>query len=720
MSKATLAARNKSLANRLQSSCSVMRQSLRFYLQAITPHCSDIRTPFWSKKKAVITVGCLFIVAAFLFLALLLHDKRSGITSDSAICLTQSCVLHRHILMEVINQSIDACQDFEEFVCSRWSPGANAGSATSMQAVMMLRWLDRLGMMIGKGTKHLETAKKARDMYASCVATHLPPSYAARDALKAFMAARNLRWPEEPTGEADAFGVLLDLAYNWEVPLWFRVVVLPEDTYHPRTRVLLSLNPQMTQWQAILEEVISIDGVNSYRKYWEGFYNQLADDEVDFHPNETVILHSYTNMKTIFRLFLEKGAHTDQASLQFTLGEARNHLRFRENFTQLFRKHIERHGTFSAKDLLVFAEAHLLGALNTAFSTHTNREVLRHASWLFVQAYAPVAAPYSMLVTMQGSEHRAIAELPRYCASHVEATYQTMINALFTISRLKLSRRPSITEHLGNIVEGVLQGLRNATWLDLKSRQSAIMKVNATKTVLWPPEELLTETGLGELYRFFPQTGLSFGDIWLKTRQAIRNRRAHDPTRSTEVLRARGSYALPLLTYVHALNTVFVSMAALTRPLFYKNGTKAMLYGGLGYSYAKQVLRGIDSNGVSVDAHGRPVASWMSPQSMANLEDRTRCLGISDPSQLTDLAALEVAYEAYRKAVREGEPRLLTNFTETQVFFITMCLAMCSRVGAQSTGHCRKAVAAFRPFYDAFRCPVGLKPYQPASCAFFS
>lgn len=303
---------------------------------------------------------------------------------------------------------------------------------------------------------------------------------------------------------------------------------------------------------------------------------------------------------------------------------------------------------------------------------------------------------------------------------YVEANYQTLINAVFTISSIVPSRRRFITEHMGNILEGVLEGLRNATWLDSESRQLAIMKIEGTKTVLWPPDEFLTERGLSELYRFFPHHGSSFSDFWLETRQAIRNRRAHDPGRSAESLQARGSYALPLLTYVHALNTVFVSMAALTRPLFYDNGTKAMLYGGLGYSYAKQLVRGIDSNGVSVDAHGRPVATWLSPQSAANLEERIKCLGITDPSQLAGFAALEVAYEAYREAVDENEPRLFTTFTETQVFFITMCLATCYRVGHASTGQCQKAVAAFRPFAEAFRCPAQLQPQQPSSCSYFS
>lgn len=196
----------------------------------MTPHYSHLHTSYWSQEKVAITLGCLFFVVTSLFLALLLRDKQSGISSDDGICPTQSCDLHRHILMEVINRSIDACQDFDAFVCSRWAPSPNEGSATSMQAAMMLRWLDGLGTMIGKGTKHLDTAQKASDMYASCVAKRSPPTNAGRDALKAFMTARSLRWPEEPTGEADAFGVLLGLAYNWEVPLWLRVVVLPEDT----------------------------------------------------------------------------------------------------------------------------------------------------------------------------------------------------------------------------------------------------------------------------------------------------------------------------------------------------------------------------------------------------------------------------------------------------------------------------------------------------------
>ncbi|KAH9377568.1 hypothetical protein HPB48_000764 [Haemaphysalis longicornis] len=578
---------------------------------------------------------------------------------------------------------------------------------------MVRRWLDDFQWLLIKGAKHLTVGKKAKAMYDSCTASAPQPT---KGALTAFMNATNLSWPEEPTNDVNAFGVLLDLAYNWNVPLWFRVVVLPEDAYHERRRILISLNPQVAQWQAILEQLGS---VKTYMVYWTSFYNQLVSDADNKIPSDSAIVNSYRILKTVLGTFLKKDTYADEAPVQLSLDDAPKHVTFANNMTELVNEHVDYGCNFSPHDLLVFSEARLLQALNNTFARYSNAELLHHISWLFVQAHGPVVDPFNLLLSRHGSKSGAQEELPRYCASQVEASYPMMTNALCSVSQFSPRLRRFISDQLHNVAESVRLGIMRAPWLDPKSRTAAETKINWLRTVLWPPDTFLEEKSLAALYRLFPPNETSFSGFWLETRRALKRRRLQEPQYNSEPFDAPGSYALPLVTYEHALNTVFVAMAALTRPLFYSPEAGAMTYGGLGYQYARQVLRAIDSNGASLDRFGRPVETWLSPESAGGLQERAECYGVTDYNTLLDIAALEVAYNAFRAAPLKSQVNVFGDITPAKVFFISVCYASCSQKRLYSVEQCQKLVSGFRPFAEAFNCEKLLAPVRVNNCSVF-
>ncbi|KAH9377582.1 hypothetical protein HPB48_011241 [Haemaphysalis longicornis] len=214
-----------------------------------------------------------------------------------------------------------------------------------------------------------------------------------------------------------------------------------------------------------------------------------------------------------------------------------------KNMTELVNEHLDYGANFSAHDLLVFAEARLLQALNSTFARYSNGDVLNHISWLFVQAHGPIVDPFNLLLSRHGSKSVAQEELPRYCAAQVEASYPMMTSALFAVSRFSLRERQYISDQLKHVADSFLLGVANATWLDRKSRKAATRKITGVKTVLWPPNEFLAQTGLSALYELFPSNETSFSDFWIQTRQALRLRRVQDPQYNSEPLEAPGSYA---------------------------------------------------------------------------------------------------------------------------------------------------------------------------------
>ncbi|KAH7943359.1 hypothetical protein HPB52_007263 [Rhipicephalus sanguineus] len=126
------------------------------------------------------------------------------------------------------------------------------------------------------------------------------------------------------------------------------------------------------------------------------------------------------------------------------------------------------------------------------------------------------------------------------------------------------------------------------------TKHGAMQKLRSARTKLWLAPEFLTNEVLEDTYSEFPESNsTSFTKLWVQTRRFGRHLLgtkagflAHSLMEST---------ALPYVQYVHLLNEVRLSVGALVPPLYYPEGTTSMLYGGLGFFYAKSLIDALDS-----------------------------------------------------------------------------------------------------------------------------
>ncbi|XP_077544616.1 endothelin-converting enzyme 1-like [Haemaphysalis longicornis] len=259
----------------------------------------------------------------------------------------------------------------------------------------------------------------------------------------------------------------------------------------------------------------------------------------------------------------------------------------------------------------------------------------------------------------------------------------------------------------------------DAGWLDHNTKATAVEKLEKVRTTLWPGETFTSSDELTRVYSSFPENASSFADFWIESRRNLRELFGSPEGYGTQKL-AR-SYAQPYLSYLHVANLVSISIGALSAPAYYPNGTKAMLYGGFGYWYAKHLLRSVDEDGVKVDPRRRVVTSWVANATQEAFGARVlRCLGDGD-SIFPEIPALEVAFSAFQAARTSGDALVSRNFTEEQIFFLTACHMSCAFSAEDNLygGDCNKAVRNFKPFAEAFDCPEG-SPMNPSKkCNFF-
>ncbi|KAK8772404.1 hypothetical protein V5799_024353 [Amblyomma americanum] len=405
------------------------------------------------------------------------------------------------------------------------------------------------------------------------------------------------------------------------------------------------------------------------------------------------------------------GAHPDEVMLRHVDRQYTPNISCAQWLEQL-RRHV-----FPAMDgdhLLRVSNSAVLRATGVLFSRFSEEALLDNMGWFFARMFAPLADASLLRDKLDGQE------LPLFCAAQVEPVFRLLVISLYAVPRFSPKVREDVNLLLRAIRETVAEKVSTLPWLDRTSKQRAEKKLRAMATVLWPPQELMTSAGLASVYAGFAVPGGSPSVVasWLHYRRALGDLRRQG---YHTALRLPANLELPLVAYDYLRNEVHVSVQALSRPVFYLEGTHAMLYGGLGFLYAAEVVRALDADGARRDSSGLLTvnASWLSAAWTDALLDREGCL--SKPGgYFPEIPAVEVAYASFEKALLSSGKRTAA-FSERRLFYLTLCYLLCGAPTLPSVlrRDCNKAVANFPRFAQDYGCLTDAKMRRRRPCMFF-
>ncbi|XP_077523008.1 neprilysin-1-like [Amblyomma americanum] len=627
-----------------------------------------------------------------------------------------SGVYRRGLIESHLDRKVDPCDDFAAHVCGRWAPRKEF-SELSRSALMdmVMAWLSQLPDTLQKSADQLPVGRKAAAMFNSC----MTQTDSQVGVLKNFMREHGLVWPEDPTDKLGPAEVLFDLAFNWNVNLWFSLKLLPSTADdHEKRRIFLAPNDLMLQWRNIFRQIPEVYFKTAYSNLF-----RLFNNDINIFPSTGRIQKDYDMLKNVFDVLLRPQSRKNRVPAVMPLRDLGSHTEATnaQYITDAMNAKLRIEPPLTMDDLVLVSDMALLKAVFDIFGSAEDDAVRRHLALLFLQAYAAVADPAAALLVLLDNKQRAQQQRPFFCASQVEASYRLLVSAMATVAYFSQDERRRVDSHLAAILEGAVEVTQGALWLDNETRQVAVEKLRDVRTVLWPADKFLTAQKLEAAYANFTETASSFAEFWIKTRRSLRGLVGSDV--GLQELRIRDSTAHPYVLYIHVLNELSLSVGALAPPLYYKDGTKAMLYGGLGYCYAKQLLGALDSEGVKVDPRGNIVSSWLSEMVKPVFEKRVLgCLHSSDTNVFPEVPAIEVAFAAFKRDQHKNDTQLSEELTEEKVFFITACLQSCARSPVHNLygGDCNKAMANFVPFAETFRCPAGSNMNPKKKCTFFS
>ncbi|KAH7965640.1 hypothetical protein HPB49_009064 [Dermacentor silvarum] len=646
---------------------------------------SPPRTQPLDCKPCVLCFASFTILLSVVFIVISLYrtDNR-----ETVVCETDDCRQHAALITAEMDTTLDPCNDFSARVCSSWQHRQSLaaqeviGLPPSVHADALAEWLTNFKDMMDAGMQRVPTGDRARAMYDACMN---PTDGSELALLRNFMAELNISWPDPPSTSASPLGVLINLAYNYHTPLWFSVRLVSTKS----VRVLV-LGPGQYIIPASRRHARLI-AVGEYEKYWHVYYESFSNaSHKNSKPSDAANVRVRPSAQMQSFVLAELSNATTKEGKQNVFRP-----RFKiQQFDQLTKavpasewlselnRHINPSENFTPTDD-VFANGIDVGtALGNIFGHYARVEILEQIGWLFADIYGPLVDD-KLLLEKFGENNAAKARIA-LCATEVEKAFQPLVAALYVVARFSTEARAATMEKLHAVVDMARLAVADAVWMDTYTKALLRIKIHNASHSLWPPLIMLSQNGLSQTYAAFPTKWTSFLETWmtvLKLSADLKHRLfGYNYLPSLLV-----GYRLPLFDYDYVSNNVFTSVAALTSPFYYTNGTLSMFYAGIGFFFAKELVRAIDGTGVAIDLMGKEADMskksdlsgnvsdlWLTATAIASSHNRSACLKPKHASVFPEVPALQIAYAAYKSALTsssdaERKLRVSHQYTEDQV-----------------------------------------------------
>ncbi|KAH6945616.1 hypothetical protein HPB50_009300 [Hyalomma asiaticum] len=673
------------------------------------------------------TATTIVLVTLMVLLFFLLPSKSRSpkeMQGRETLCRTVGCRYYAEIVAGAVNATINPCDDFEAYACSNWAPFARPyryGTASMSSA--MAAWYESFHNVFLDGTTQERFSRKVDAAFASCMLTSPEDSRRGINELRAFMRELRISWPDAPLAGVDPLGVLLDLSLNWRLDIWFSAAV-HRCPYGCATRgggrhILFDATSFFTVRASVERDLAAL---KSYLVYWSRFSNAF------FAPGYPERSEEYINRiamieRSVFDRFILVGKKIAVHPVQLQLGSL-HHLTPNipdSRWIDQLNSNVKRFGEFHRNDSVTTWDRDLLYALNEMFANYTREELLEHISWTFVQNFGPLAD--RELLVEQYSDRRTAAEYRHiFCATQVEIAYHRLFTSTYAKDRFTTPTRHNIDTLLASVVQSAVDKINSVTWADEASKQALVDHVQNVTVVLWPDSDLLSDNSIQKFENLlFADENNLFAQQWIWAMKTWR--RLHDEPGYNDTDESPRNYALPYFKYAHVLNSVSIALAAFSRPWYYADGTSAMAYGTVGFSFARELARSFDPFTVPVDLLGQ-AALFQPPPAWTRVSRRiASCLSPFYSTPFPEIPALEFAYHAFKESVaskNESERRVSKSISDEQLFFLSACFTMCNLDETMNSYrlHCNKAVSNFAPFAHAFGCQDGAKMSPSTKCPY--
>ncbi|XP_077483615.1 neprilysin-11-like [Amblyomma americanum] len=685
---------------------------------------------------AIVVTALVLLAVPWAFSGRDVKHNGTNKTVARSVCTTPDCSTHTVVLGMNRTRYVDPCNDFSLFVCSAWIQKL-PGISNTLTGQVTMDWIQSLANLramtyTGDASGGESVYNRARQFMTLCLVKRPKSDEAGVQAFKDILSRGDLAFlSPQQYRTAPSYARLIEnlavLSGKWLVPLWFRLELLPFGASDNAPLCVLSPEPLVLAYRRL--HMITSSSRELYRQYVEAFVHALYDngsavtaDYLKFLRQDSILVEA-----RVFNALNEAVLAKDWTAVHGRLLDLREFLPrlsgsdWAAALLKAFDGTLQggRPITISPGDGIHAKSRVHLETMNKVMAQHTALDLLHHTAWWFAQQIGSLTsnALFDAFVTRYGEFGRTVQVVA--CAFQIAVTYNVLLAAA-NYAAVSGSEADNITKSLDLIQSLALKKVALVSRLKNNVRDALVSELKRTGGIIWPTMTHTNAAGLQQVYGETVDNSRGFFGHWLSSRKELQNSLRTLHMRSV-VGRIYRVDTTALALYNPALRAIQVSTAALDTPFYYRSGTAAMLFGGLGFLFARGMFQGLDVVTQITDS-----TAGHSPLAKTRLADAASCPdpNVDKGALFPYLPALEVAHAAYLEVSNGKDERLrgMEQYSEEQVFFLTMCHTLCEEDGRGSTWSpaCNAVARNFAPFARAFKCGGGSAMHPAKKCSFLN
>ncbi|KAH7964471.1 hypothetical protein HPB51_027288 [Rhipicephalus microplus] len=489
-----------------------------------------------------------------------------------------------------------------------------------------------------------------------------------------FMEDRGISWPAQAREEHRRVGllefldILFDLSINWRVALWFDVNAAYSDI--DGSFVVSVSEVGALTWHR-MQQLSMLDG-NAYAALARNMSSLLSNGSLSLDDQDLAKLSCHE--RAIRSAILSLG-YADQHDLLvplYRVGDVTTEISSAE-WVALLKKHLTTDFNISSDTGVLLSNQPYLARIFALLDNLGGDIALNVTGWMFAYVYAWTATTALDDFPSLGTEDMRTYSL---CFLTVQEWFGLAHLAASFSHEIKMQERHEISTILKLTSFVMTDAVINSRSVSKFTKSMAVTKIQATAgRNFWPPKPFFHLNTLDVMYDSFPMQQSTFFAIWIKSRMALRKSLTNRYYGSLMTTRYR--WSLSDVLYVYSFNWMRISLGAIYPPSYFKDGSRAMAYSGLGFQLARALVKTMDEHGRRLDNIGHEHDWWEKTQNctwdLAQSDDEKR--GVAD------LFALKMALDAFKRSSSSSyQPvkiRGLEMLSDVQTFFISYCSNFC-------------------------------------------
>lgn len=570
--------------------------------------------------------------------------------SSAPLCLTPECVLTAAQVLKDIDTTLDPCDDFFEYTCSKWAKSHDFPQGTAWTSAFLalndqnkesLRnilsgtlddfYEDHLSQ-IDEGVDRNTDKKvfeKAKNMYSACMNENSIDARGAEPILPllkeihsllstshsdetvkpktlaqvlSFLTKKNAGSPFMFTIEADSKNPTVNA-----ISLYQSGLSLPSREYYDRE-----------DYVQLLQEAIANTLDIVYRKSFDSSAS-TARLIVDFEKKiarNSEFYEYYMDPERIYNLLSISELRKIAPAIDWKL--------YIDSLTPV--------GT-PVVDSIIVTSPDYAANISHLLESETSRTLEAYFTWQVIFSYVDalgetVRAPLrSLNYKLTGLDPKVVK--PRWvtCVEEINLSLGFLAGRYYVIDNFSASTKKRADEFVDSIKDAFVKRLPELTWIDDATRAKAVEKIGTLRRKIGYPDTSPDIMSPGSLLNYYDGLDLKAGDyfgnfeksrefavakLWSGVGQA--------PNRAAWLMSPQEVNAY----YNPTSNDINFPAGILQNPLFGDNYPDYMNYGGIGAVIGHELTHGYDSMGRQFDGSGRLV-DWWTNETIAKFDEKAKC-----------------------------------------------------------------------------------------------